>query len=127
MSAHRTSRIASRHTPALARWWSPRQAQVPVLPDHAGYRGTRALDSDDKRFPPAKPWSRTKRSARCCSLIDAVNNELASYETLKKFEVLPEDFSVESGELTPSLKVKRRVIQKRYEELIDGFYGEKFV
>ena len=59
--------------------------------------------------------------------VEDVNKGLASYESLKKFEVLPEDFSVDSGELTPSLKVKRRVIQKRYEALIDGFYSEKFV
>ncbi len=58
--------------------------------------------------------------------IDQVNERLSSYETLKKYHVLPEDFSVESGELTPSLKVKRRVIQRRYEDLIDGFYSEKF-
>jgi len=59
--------------------------------------------------------------------VEEVNKGLASYESLKKFEVLPEDFTVDSGELTPSLKVKRRVIQKRYEGLIDGFYSEKFV
>ena len=59
--------------------------------------------------------------------IDGVNHDLASYETVKKFKVLPEDFTVESGELTPSLKVKRRVIQKRYEDTIDAFYSEKFV
>ena len=58
--------------------------------------------------------------------VDGVNRDLASYETIKKFVVLPEDFTVESGELTPSLKVKRRVIQRRYEDLIDGFYSEKF-
>ena len=61
------------------------------------------------------------------SYVEDVNKELASYESLKKFEVLPEDFTVDSGELTPSLKVKRRVIQERYEGLIDGFYSEKFV
>ena len=59
--------------------------------------------------------------------VDAVNQELASYETIKKFVVLPEDFTVESGELTPSLKVKRRLIQRRHEDLIDALYGEKFV
>ncbi len=58
--------------------------------------------------------------------IDTVNRELASYETVKKFRVLPEDFTVESGELTPSLKVKRRAIQQRYETMIDAFYSEKF-
>ena len=59
--------------------------------------------------------------------VDDVNRDLASYETVKKFIVLPEDFTVESGELTPSLKVKRRVIQRRYEDTIDAFYAEKFV
>ena len=58
--------------------------------------------------------------------VDTVNGKLSSYETIKKFQVLPEDFTIESDELTPSLKVKRRVIQRRYEALIDGFYEEKF-
>ena len=83
---------------------------------------------DDKRLPTGDALVSDKEvRALLQSYIDSVNKDLASYETLKKFEVLPEDFSVESGELTPSLKVKRRVIQKRYEGLIDGFYGEKFV
>jgi len=60
------------------------------------------------------------------SYVDQVNGKLASYESIKKFEILPEDFTIESGELTPSLKVKRRVIQKKYETLIDDFYSEKF-
>ncbi len=59
--------------------------------------------------------------------IDEVNGGLASYETVKKFVVLDRDFTVEDGELTPSLKVKRRVIQRTHEAVIDGFYDEKFV
>ncbi len=58
--------------------------------------------------------------------VDTVNTDLASYETIKKFRVLPKDFTVEDDELTPTLKVKRRVIQKKYEALIDAFYSEKF-
>lgn len=58
--------------------------------------------------------------------VDAVNAELASYETVKKFCVLPRDFTVEDGELTPTLKVKRRIVQKQYEALIDSMYDEKF-
>ena len=58
--------------------------------------------------------------------IDTVNTRLNSYETLKTFAILPRDFTVEDGELTPSLKVKRRVIQTTYEAVIDAFYAEKF-
>ncbi len=47
---------------------------------------------------------------------------LAKYETPKKIALLEHDFSVERGELTPTLKVKRRVIDKTYKELIDSLY-----
>lgn len=54
--------------------------------------------------------------------IDAVNKELASWEQIKYFRVLPADFSTETGELTPSLKVKRKVVSERYAPLIDAMY-----
>jgi long-chain acyl-CoA synthetase len=50
--------------------------------------------------------------------VDAVNSRLASYESIKYFRILPRDFSVEDGELTPSLKIKRKVVQKRYSDRI---------
>ena len=50
--------------------------------------------------------------------------ELASYETPKKFLLLPEDFTVESGEMTPTLKVKRRVVQKKYAKEIEELYKQ---
>jgi long-chain acyl-CoA synthetase len=56
--------------------------------------------------------------------IDEVNKQLASFETIKKFVILPADFTVESGELTPSLKVKRGVINKRYRTELDSMYAE---
>ena len=49
---------------------------------------------------------------------------LASFETPKKIALLEHDFSVERGELTPTLKVKRRVIEKDYKEMIDALYVE---
>jgi long-chain acyl-CoA synthetase len=49
---------------------------------------------------------------------------LASYETPKKIALIEEDFSVERGELTPTLKVKRRVIDKTYKPLIDSLYTD---
>ena len=49
---------------------------------------------------------------------------LAHYETPKKVALLEHDFSIERGELTPTLKVKRRVIDKTYKAMIDGLYEE---
>ena len=54
--------------------------------------------------------------------IDDVNKQLASYESIKKFAILDHDFSVESGEMTPSLKVKRKVVNERYKAIFDGMY-----
>lgn len=51
------------------------------------------------------------------------NSQLASYETIKNFAILPHDFTVESGELTPSLKVKRKLLDKKYESQINALYG----
>lgn len=57
------------------------------------------------------------------SEVAEANSHLASYETIKNFAILPHDFTVESGELTPSLKVKRKVVDKNYAHLINGLYG----
>ncbi len=51
-----------------------------------------------------------------------VNRTLAKYETVKKFEILPKDLSIDDGELTPSLKVKRKVVEKKYATLLDKMY-----
>ncbi len=50
------------------------------------------------------------------------NSQLASFETIKRFTVLPNDFTVESGELTPSLKVKRKYLDKKYFNQIEALY-----
>ncbi len=54
--------------------------------------------------------------------IKSVNTQLASYETIKRFQILHEDFTVEAGELTPSLKLKRKVLIQKYKETIEGLY-----
>ena len=50
--------------------------------------------------------------------------ELAKYEMPKRVLLLEHDFTIDSGELTPTLKVKRRVVEKRYKELVDRAYAE---
>jgi long-subunit acyl-CoA synthetase (AMP-forming) len=55
--------------------------------------------------------------------VEAINASLARYETIKKFALLPKELSVETGELTPTLKLKRRVILERHKEAIEGLYA----
>jgi long-chain acyl-CoA synthetase len=54
--------------------------------------------------------------------IQQLNKSLNKWETVKKFTILPTDLTVESGELTPSLKIKRKVVSDRYKDLIDAMY-----
>ncbi|HPR56009.1 MAG TPA: long-chain fatty acid--CoA ligase [Deltaproteobacteria bacterium] len=57
--------------------------------------------------------------------VDQVNLSLARYEQIKYYVILPRPFSVETGELTPTLKLKRRIIKERYGELIRGMYEQQ--
>jgi long-chain acyl-CoA synthetase len=45
---------------------------------------------------------------------------------VRRFKILEHDFSVASGELAPSMKVKRRVVYDRYRAIFDGFYEERY-
>jgi len=54
--------------------------------------------------------------------VDHKNSELQSYAKIKKFAILPEDFTVENGALTPTLKVKRKVIGERHQAILDALY-----
>ncbi len=55
--------------------------------------------------------------------VEAMNASLARYETIKKVALLPDELSIEAGELTPTLKLKRRVILERHKDAIDALYG----
>ncbi|MBI4196596.1 MAG: long-chain fatty acid--CoA ligase [Deltaproteobacteria bacterium] len=56
--------------------------------------------------------------------IEEKNRKLASFETIKKFAILEGDFSQESGELTPTLKVKRRFVSEKYKDVLSQLYRE---
>ncbi|MEH3033819.1 MAG: long-chain fatty acid--CoA ligase [Aeromicrobium erythreum] len=55
--------------------------------------------------------------------IEELNQRLNRWETIKKWAILDHDLSVESGELTPSMKVKRAVVEANHKELLDSFYA----
>jgi long-chain acyl-CoA synthetase len=68
----------------------------------------------------AKPEVRSAVEA----VIARVNDELPRYETIKKFAILPAEFSIETGELTPKLSVKRKVVNNKFAATFEGFYAE---
>jgi len=54
--------------------------------------------------------------------VEEKNTQLQSYAKIKKFAVLPDDFTQEGGELTPTLKVKRKVVSEKYRDRIEELY-----
>lgn len=56
--------------------------------------------------------------------LKSLNKKLASHEKVRQFRLLPEAFTVESGEMTPTMKIKRRLIEKNYKDYIDEIYKE---
>ncbi len=58
-------------------------------------------------------------------IVESVNKTLGHHETLKRITVVPDEWSIESGELTPSMKMKRRVVEKKYEKEIAEFYKDE--
>lgn len=55
---------------------------------------------------------------------DRATPSLASYEKIKKITLLDRDFEIEKGEITPTLKVKRNIIEEKYKDIIDAMYRE---
>lgn len=54
--------------------------------------------------------------------IDHYNKELNAYEKIMRFKMLPEEWSIETGEITPTLKVKRNFVEKKYELIIKKLF-----
>jgi long-chain acyl-CoA synthetase len=105
---------------------SPLVSQVMVYGDKRPYCIALVTLSEDaiKRFggDATKAASSPEARAAIKAEIDALNGTLASFESIKQFAILPNDFTEASGELTPSLKVKRKVVIDRYRSVIDGLY-----
>jgi long-chain acyl-CoA synthetase len=55
-------------------------------------------------------------------LVEQITADLAQFEKIKKIALLAKEFTQDSGELTPTLKVKRRVVEERYKAMIDAMY-----
>jgi long-chain acyl-CoA synthetase len=86
-----------------------------------------ALDEWAKENDVSGDYAEIVASDACQTMVagyvEELNNRVNRWETIKKWKLLDHDLSVESGELTPSMKVKRNVVEDNYADLIDSFYS----
>ncbi|HUR73289.1 MAG TPA: long-chain fatty acid--CoA ligase, partial [Sporichthya sp.] len=74
--------------------------------------------------PDAAAWAGNETvRAEVRKAIDEVNASLPSYSTIKDFAILPVEFAVETGELTASMKLRRKHVEKQFAHVLDGFYA----
>ena len=93
-----------------------------IVPDFEAlepWAKSRGLPYGSRRELLALPAVREKMNAE----VGGMMSELAKFERPKKVVLLENDFTIESGELTPTLKVKRRVVERNYQQLIDTAYA----
>ncbi len=89
-------------------------------PEEAGkFAQQNGLKPDDRRALAKHP----ALLERIRKHVEACNEQLARYETVKKWEILAEDFTVDNEMLTPTLKVRRKQVEQRYNDLLESFYA----
>lgn len=77
-------------------------------------------------YEPSKPYSEDEKVHNLIQKeVDKSNKELSPWETVKKFVLLEEPLSIDGGELTPTMKVKRPVIHENYKDEIDSMYADE--
>lgn len=89
-----------------------------ALEDWARQQGVGALTRRDLVSDP-------KVISHYGEIVAKINGTLANFETMKRFRVVADEWALDTGELTPSLKLKRRVISERYAELIADLYADE--
>ena len=88
-----------------------------IVPDWEALKADFGIDGD-----PAKLITDEALKARYAEMVDQVNAGLSSFESVKYFTLLPRDFAEAEGELTPTLKKKRRVIAQHFAAEVDAMY-----
>jgi len=113
-------------------------SQVVVIGDRRKYVSVVVTVSEDQAKKLAaeagEPAGTYAEAARCNAVrakiqaaVDQLNSTLPSYETIKRFTILDRDLSQEAGDLTPTLKVKRKVITQKFKSQIDAMYDGESV
>ena len=113
-------------------------SQVVVIGDRRKYVSVVVTVAEDqaKKIAAAagEPAGTYAEAARCNAVrakiqaaVDQLNSTLASYETIKRFTILDRDLSQEAGDLTPTMKVKRKVVTQKFKAQIDAMYDGESV
>ncbi len=92
---------------------------VPNFDVLAKWAKEKGIPADDREALVRRP----EVVAHYQALVDQMTPELAQFERIKKVALLAREFSLEAGEITPTLKVKRRVVEERYKTQIDALYA----
>jgi long-chain acyl-CoA synthetase len=100
-----------------------RYASALIVPDFATLE-RRLAELGKPSAPRAELVTRPDVLSLYQEVVDGLNRDLAQYERIKRICVLPREFSMESGELTPSLKVRRKVVEEKWREEIEALYRE---
>ena len=100
-----------------------KQPAALVVPDWEALANALS-ESGGSRPATRTEWSRDPSTIKLVQReVALLTKELADYERVRRVALLPEEFTIDSGELTPTLKVKRRVVDEKYGALIEELYG----
>jgi long-chain acyl-CoA synthetase len=93
-----------------------------IVPDFAALE-RRLRDPGRPLAPREELVQRSDVVALYEEIVDALNRELSHFERIKKIRLLPREFTIESGELTPTLKIRRKAIEQNWRKEIEEIYG----
>ena len=99
-------------------------SQVVVLGDKRPFCVALVTLAEEARKLVGDPAGEAARAA-VQKEIDGLNAGLASYESIKRFAILPQDLTEAGGELTPKMSIKRKVVMEKYRAIIDSLYAGK--
>ncbi len=100
-----------------------KQPAALIVPDWEALAS--AMSAAGKSKPPTRAeWSRDPAAIKLVQQeVAQLTKTLADYERVRRVALLPEEFSIDNGEMTPTLKIKRRVVDEKYGQLIEELYG----
>ena len=103
-------------------------AQAIVIGDNYPYLTALVVPSTEELAPELQPLTPAERInhplllERVEAAVADVNRKLAEHERIRRFRLMEREFTVDRGEMTPTLKLKRRVIMERYGDLVSSMY-----